>query len=145
MLIFEILGQSLTLCRPLLAPVGTVLCALHQAQRRQVAAAVRGGALPPPGGVPGAAGERPSAPRWLRLQTDIPSLPAEVSAERLSLAAVVVGHLRPVCHFATILFAISSECPHPDIHTQTHKHIHTHTLVAGLPSFPSCHICPLSS
>lgn len=71
----------LTLCRPLLTPSGTVLRSLHQAQRCQVAAAVRGGALPPPGGVPRPAGERASAPCRIRLQTDVPSLPAEVSAE----------------------------------------------------------------
>lgn len=71
----------LTLCRPLLASSGTVLRPLHQAQRCQVASAVRGGALPPPGGVPWPAGERASAPRRIRIQTDVPSLPAEVSAE----------------------------------------------------------------
>lgn len=63
----------------LLFSAGTVLRPLHQAQRCQVPSAVRAGALPPSGGVPRAAGERQSATRRLRLQTDVPSLPAEVN------------------------------------------------------------------
>lgn len=57
---------------------GTLLRPLHQAQRCKVPSVVRAGALPPSGGVPRAAGERQSATRRLRLQTDVPALPAEV-------------------------------------------------------------------
>lgn len=57
---------------------GALLRSLHQAQRCQVPSALRAPALPPSGGVPRAAGEPQSAPRWIRLPTDVPPLPAEV-------------------------------------------------------------------
>lgn len=57
---------------------GTLLRSLHQAQRCQVPSALWARALPSSGGIPRAAGERQSASRWIRQQTDVPSLPTKV-------------------------------------------------------------------
>lgn len=63
---------------PLRVPVGALLRSLYQTQRPEVADALRRGALPPPGLLPGAAGERPRAPRRLRLPPALPPLPPPV-------------------------------------------------------------------
>lgn len=57
---------------------GTLLRSLHQAQRCQVPSALWARALPSSGGIPRAAGERQGASRWIRQQTDVPSLPTKV-------------------------------------------------------------------
>nr|XP_048693271.1 unconventional myosin-Ig isoform X4 [Caretta caretta] len=57
---------------------GAVLRALHQAQRPEVAAALRRRALPPPGGVSGPAGERAGPAGRLRLPAALRPLPAQV-------------------------------------------------------------------
>lgn len=51
---------------------------MHKAQRDEVSGAVRRGALPAPGGLPGPAGERDGAQGGIRLQAALRSLPAAV-------------------------------------------------------------------
>lgn len=62
----------------LFVSTGTLLRALHQTQRCQVPSHLRAGTLPPPGGVPGTAGERQGPKGRLRLQADVSTLPPEV-------------------------------------------------------------------